>query len=140
MKVDFISSFENFYLRLPSLNRELREIIVKILPPVVLISGILLTLAAIFEFLGTPILSAFTLGSGVGFIRDLLITNVLGVFQGLLMIFAFVPLINKKQKGWRLVFWSQILWIAATLLTLSPWVLLGVILFYPLFQVRSQYR
>lgn len=141
MKIDFIGFLESFYLRLPGLSTEIKEFIVKILPFPSLIFGITLTFASILEIIGTPVLSIFTLqGRGLPVIQMLLLTNTLGIAQGLLMVFAFSGLRHHLQKGWRLLFWSQILWIIASLISFSPSLLFGIVLLYPFFQVKKYYN
>jgi hypothetical protein len=141
MKIDFIGFLENFYLRLPNLNTEIKELVVKILPYLSLVFGLMLTVASILEIIGTPVLSVFTYqGRGLPLIQNILLPNVIGIAQGLLMIFAFSALLRHKQKGWRLLFWSQILWIIASVISFSPSLLFGIVLLYPFFQVKSYYR
>ena len=141
MKIDLIGLLENFYLRLPGLSTEIKEFIVKILPYLSLVFGFLITLASVLEIIGTPVLSVFTLqGKGLPVIQILLLTNALGIAQGVLMIFAFKALRRRLQTGWRLLFWGQILWIIASVISLSPSLLFGVILLYPFFQVKKYYN
>lgn len=131
---------ENFYLKLPGIPSELKDFIVKILPFISLIFGILLTIAAVIDLFGTPVLSAFSMSGGSSFIRGLLVTNTLGIIQGIMMILAFAPLRKNKIVGWRLIFYAQVVWIFSSLLTFSPWFLISILLFYPFFQVKSNYR
>lgn len=131
---------ENFYLKLPSLPNDLKEFVVKMLPILSLIFGILIVIAAVIDLFGTPILSAFSMNGGSDFIRGLLVTNTLGVIQGAMMILAFQPLRMKKMLGWKLLFLAQVVWIISSLITLSPWFLISLLLFYPYFQVKSHYR
>lgn len=139
MKIDTIGWFGLIYSKLPNLGIELRDFIVKILPLLALIGGILMTLASIAEVLGTPFISVFTLGKST-LIQTLFLTGAIGLVQGILMISAFKSLKKKTLKGWKLMFWSQILWIISSLISLSPSVLLGLVFLYPLFQVKSEYK
>jgi hypothetical protein len=64
----------------------------------------------------------------------------LGIAQGIMM-FISVPSLNKKlMRGWKLLFWSQILWIVSSILTFSPSLIISLILFYPFFQVKKYYN
>ncbi len=135
-----VNWLESFYLKFPALSQESREYIVKILPILSIIFGILLTIASILEILGTPVLSAFTLNRTLPAIQILLITNLLGIVQGVMMFLA-VPSLNKRlMRGWKLLFWSQVLWIISSLLTFSPSLIISLILFYPFFQVKKYYN
>lgn len=141
MKIDIIGWFEKAYLRLPRLGPDLRDYLVRIFPYLSLVFGLLITLASVLELLGTPFISLFSSkSSGLPVIQMLLLTNVLGVFQGILMIFASGPLKAKKERGWRLLFWSQILWLVASALSFSSSVVLSLIVFYPIMQAKSEYK
>lgn len=139
MKIDIIGWFEIVYSKLPSLSSELKLFTVRIIPFFTIIFGILITIASVMDFLGSAVISSFTLG-GPQIIQQLLLRSVLGIAQGIIMIFAFPPLRAHQQRGWRLLFWSQIIWIIAALVTFNPSVILGFLILYPLFQVKSHYR
>lgn len=135
-----IDWLDALYSKLPNLGRELRDFIVKILPILILIAGVLVTFASIVDILGTPFISVFT-GPGQGFIfQRLMIVNVLGIIGGIFMIASFRGLRKKSKKGWRLVFWSQIIWVISALISFSPSFILGLLVLYPLFQVRDSYK
>ena len=136
----FINFLGSLYSKLPKFSSELNDFIIKILPWVVIFGGLLIVFASVTEMIGSPLLSIFNTNGGLGIFKTLLVVNVLGVIQGVLMIFAFRPLRKKSYKGWRLIFWSQLLWIIATLITFSPSILLGFLFLYPLYQVRSHYK
>jgi hypothetical protein len=137
MLVKYLGSL---YSKLPDLNPEIREVFVKLLPFASLIAGFLITFASIMEILGTPFISVFTLSSTSPLLQTLLIINILGIFQGILMVSAFRALRLQKEKGWKLIFWSQILWVISAAISLSLTFVLGIIFLYILFQVRSYYK
>jgi len=134
-----INFFDTFYSKFPKLGSELRHFIIVLLPILALIFGALITFASIMDIIGTPFLNLFS-SQGAGVFQKLMIINVIGVFEGLLMLFAFKPLRKNLKKGWNLLFWGQILWIISALITLSPSFILGFLFLYPLFQVRDSYR
>src|SRR3990167_10000105 len=139
MKIDVIGWFEKVYSYLPPLSGELKEFVVRILPFFTIVFGVIITLASALDFLGSAVITSFTLG-GPQIIQQLLLRSVLGIAQGVIMIFAFLPLRHHQERGWRLLFWSQILWIIAAALSLNFAVVLGFLIFYPLFQVKQYYR
>lgn len=139
MRIDVIGWFEKIYSSLPSLNTELKEFIVRVLPFFTIVFGVLITIASIMDFLGSAVITSFTLG-GPAIIQQLLVRSVLGIAQGVIMVFAFPPLRRHQERGWRLLFWSQILWILAAAVTLNPTIILGFIIFYFLFQAKQYYR
>lgn len=140
MKIDIIGIFERFYLKFPPLGEDLKRFIIQILPLFALIAGVLITVGAVIDFLGTPIFSAFTLGGGIDLVRQLLLIDAIAVVLGILMIFSYPSLRGHHQRGWRLLFWAQILWALSGVITFSPSLLLAIVLFYPLFQVKSYYK
>ncbi len=139
MKIDIIGFLDKAYSHLPSLSAELKEFIVRILPTFTILFGFLITLASIMDFLGSTFITSLTL-SGPQIVQELFIRSVLGIAQGVIMIFAFAPLKRHQQRGWRLLFWAQILWIVGAAVSFNSSVILGFIILYPLFQVRSHYQ
>lgn len=139
MKIDVIGAFEKAYSFLPSLSPALKEFIVKILPLFTIVFGLLITLASILDFLGSAVITSFTLG-GPAIIQQLLLRSVLGIAQGVIMIFAYPPLRRCHENGWRLLFWSQILWIIAAAISFNMALILGFLILYPLYQTKSYYK
>lgn len=135
-----INFLDAFYSKLPNLGTELREFIVKVLPILSLIAGIVMVFSSVVDILGTPFINLLTMGGGATIFQKLMIVNVIGLVEGVFMVLAFAGLRKKAKKGWRLLLWSQLLWILASLLSLSPSFILGFLFIYPLFQVRSYYR
>lgn len=135
-----INFLDSLYSKLPRFGSDLRNFVVSILPYAVVFFGILITIAGVLDIIGTPFLSVFSSDEGAGVFRKLMLVNLIGIIQGVIMVLAFKPLRRKQNRGWRLVFWSQILWIASALITFSPSLLLGFLFFYPLFQVRDHYK
>jgi len=135
-----INLLESFYLKFPSLPETYRGYIAKVLPVLSLLFGILLVIASILDIVGTPFLSAFTSHTGLPALQLLLVLDVLGIAQGLLMIFA-VPRLNKEQlSGWKLLFWAQVLWMISAALAFSPSLLIALVLLYFFFQAKKYYR
>lgn len=122
------------------MSPELRNFVISILPYATIFFGVLITFAAVMDIIGTPFLSVFSPSEGAGVFRKLMLVNLLGIIQGILMVAAFRPLRKKEYRGWRLIFWSQVIWVISALITLSPSLILGFLFLYPLFQVRESYR
>lgn len=132
-----IKLLDSVYLKLPALSENSKLVIIKALPILSLIFGILLVLVSLLDLLGTPFISLLsTAGKSI---VVTIVVNFLGVIQGILMIIAFPSLRKKRMKGWRIFFWGQLLWILAALISLSPALIIALILFYPLLQVRRSY-
>ncbi len=139
MKIDIIGTFEKIYSKLPSLSLDLKEFVVRVIPFFTILFGILITIASVMDFLGSSVISSFTL-TGPQIIQQLFIRSILGIAQGIIMIFAFPPLKKHKERGWRLLFWSQIIWILAAAVSFNSAIILGFLILYPLFQVKNYYR
>lgn len=133
-----VKTLESLYLKLPTFSENSKRIIIESLPFLCLIFGILLILVSILDLFGTPFISVLTSGGG-SIIKTMLI-NILGIIQGILMIMAFRGLRGRQMRGWRLFYWSQILWIIAAVISLSPAFIIALVIFYPLFQVRRSYN
>jgi hypothetical protein len=135
-----IEFLDSFYSKLPSFGHELRDFIVKVFPFLAIITGVIVVFSSLVDLLGTPFLNSLTSGGGATIFQKLMIVNILGVIEGVFMILAFRGLRRKKRSGWRLILWSQIIFIVSALLSFSPSFLLGFIFLYPLFQIRTNYR
>lgn len=139
MKFNVIELFDKAYSLLPQFSSDVKEVVVKILPYIALVFGLLLAFASIMEILGTPFISILAFGKST-LIQTLLLTNVLGIVQGILMVSAFTGLRKRNKRGWKLIFWSQILWIISSLISFSITLILGFLFLYPLLKVRSEYK
>lgn len=139
MKFNVIELFDKAYSLLPQFSSDVKEVVVKILPYITLVFGLLLAFASIMEILGTSFISILAFGKST-LIQTLLLTNVLGIVQGILMVSAFTALRKRNKRGWKLIFWSQILWIISSLISFSITLILGFIFLYPLLKVRSEYK
>ncbi len=139
MKIDIIGWLEKIYSKLPSLSSELKTFVIRIIPFFTIVFGVLITLASVMDFLGSAVISSFTLG-GPQILQQLLVRSVLGIAQGIIMIFAYPPLKAHQQRGWRLLILSQIIWIIAAAISFNPSIILGFLILYPLFQIKNYYK
>ncbi len=139
--MDFIKIVKKPYDKLPGFSDELGHFVFKLVPYIALFGGTLLTLASVSNFLGFAFISSFTLsGGGIQLVQELLVRSVLGVAQGIIMVFAYAPLKKGQISGLRLLIWSQFIWIISGVLGLSVWFVLGVILIYPLYKIEKYYK
>ena len=136
-----IPMMEGWFKGLPKLPASVVDFLVMIAPWLALIFGILGVLGTLAAL---GILTAFAplammgnvQGYGVGYIVILggLISSVLGII-------AFPGLNAKKIGGWNLLFWSEIVSIVASVLSISIGGVIGTIIgFYILFQIKSRYK
>lgn len=131
--------FGKIYSKTPDLSPEFKRVVVRLLPSLALVIGLLMIFTSVVEIVGTPFISVFTLGKS-SLLQTLLLTNVLGIVQGILMISAFKSLRKRGNVGWKLMFWGQLLWLISSLISFSPAFILALLFLYPLFKVRAEYH
>jgi len=137
-----IVSVEKLYEKLPSLPKGVKEFAVAVAPWLAIIFGILGILGSLAAFGLSTVASPFiALGGGVGLATNLIIATILGLVESVLMIVAFPSLLKRKYFGWTMLFWAQLLAVVVGVVTLSVYsVVLSLIWFYFVFQVKSYYK
>lgn len=128
------------------LPKNVKDIIVNFAPWLALIGGILgvvgaLTIFGLGSFFGPLALYGGSAFAGSYFTTFALSSIVLGV-SGVIDLMAFSGLKKRSIKGWRLLFYGELVWALAKLISFD---LLGLVLgsvigFYFLFQVREYYK
>ena len=137
---------EDAYAKVPALPANIRELIVTIAPWLSLIFGVLMVLTGIGGLGLFTALSPFTaLYGGVGYSVFLMISSVVIIVQGVLMLLAFSPLKKRALRGWNLLFWSEVLAVVSSVVSLRVgsvvWAIVGAaIALYFLFQMKSYYK
>lgn len=136
-----VSMLEDLFGKLPALPSSAVDVLVKITPWLALIFGVLGVLGALA---GLGILTAFApfaiaggVGSyGLGFVA----AAGLGI-SSVMMLLAFSGLRAQKAGGWSLLFWSEVVNIAASLIGISVGSIIGALIaFYLLFQIKTRYK
>lgn len=116
-----------------------REWLVKFGPWIALVLMIV-TLPLVLLAFG--ISTVFLPFAGAGYAAGFGLSTILAIVQFGLQVAALPGLFARKMSGWTLLFYAQLVWILAALLT--GWIvhalLGGLISLYLLFQVRSLYR
>ena len=136
---------EYFGKKAPALPQNIKEIIVKIAPYLVIIS-VIFTVPAILLLLGLGGLASTIAPVGgaraVASLPMMWIGILLLIPVILLEVMAIPGLFSRKITAWRYVFWAQLISIISSLVTLNiAGALLSVLIgFYLLFQVKSLYK
>ncbi len=138
----------NDYLgkKAPQLPKNVKTTLVEFMPWLALIGGILSILAGLSIFgLGTAMTGvAMFAGPTVAaeFLSVFTLSLVVLIVSGVLNLMAFGPLKAKKARGWKLLFYAELIWIVSHLLSyqFGNAVLGGLIGLYFLFQVREYYK
>lgn len=133
-----IKNLEDFFAKAPHLPAKWREVIVRVVPWLALVFGILGVLAGISALGLSPVA---TLG-GVRNGAQLLIVGIAGIVSSALTLVAFPKLRARVYQGWRLLALAEVVNIAASVLALD---FIGAILsfligFYFLFEIKSYYK
>ncbi len=137
-----ITSVEQVYAKLPSLPKNITEFIVMITPWLALIFGILGILSSLSAF-GVSVVASPLVAMGGGFnaATGLIVATIIGLVASVLELIAFPGLLNRKMSGWTLLFWVEVLGIVSAVIILSGFgVIMALIWFYFLFQIKSYYK
>lgn len=136
-----ITTVGDWYEKLPNLPKDARELLVKITPWVALIFGILGVLGGIT---GLGILSAVAPVAMMGQTQVLgsgMLAALLMLISAALLLAAFPGTRNRKEQGWKFLFWSEVVSVVAAVLGFSiGGVLFSLIGLYLVFQIRSYYK
>lgn len=123
-----------------------KEALVNFAPWLALIGGVLGLAAALTVFGLGSLLGPLALFGGPQFAGSYFSTYVfssvlLGV-TGVMELMAMGPLKARKERGWRMVYYAQLIWIASYLVqfNLINAVVGGLIGLYLLFQIKSYYK
>lgn len=137
-----VVSVEKAYAKLPPLPVGVKDFVVLVVPWLAIVFGVLGVLAALSAFGLSAVFSPFVaMGGGVGFATGLIAASIIGLIQSVLMVFAFPGLLKRKVNGWNLLFWSEVLAVLGAVISISlVGVVLALVWFYFLFQIKSYYK
>jgi hypothetical protein len=138
----WIATMEEWFMKLPPLPKGGKDAIVKITPWIALIFGILGVLAGLAGFGILAALSPFVaMGGGFNRVGGGLLGAAFGLVASAMLLAAFPGTKNHQMRGWNLLFWSEALSTVAAVLSFSmAGVLVSLIGFYLLFQIKSYYK
>ncbi|MDE2025868.1 MAG: hypothetical protein KGJ07_05220 [Patescibacteria group bacterium] len=139
---EWMNKMEEWFLKLPALPKGGREAIVQITPWVALIFGILGVLAGLAGFGVLAALSPFiAMGNGFSGAAGSLVGAAFSLVASAMLLAAFPGTNKRKMQGWTLLFWSEGLSTVAAVLSFTiTGVLVCLIGFYLLFQIKSYYK
>lgn len=137
---------EEWFLKLPPLSKNAKEIIVNITPWIALIFGIL---GILVTFSGIGLLTAFSpfivFGSGFGRATESIVVVLLGLISSILLLTAFPGTKKRKYQGWKMLFWSEVVSSLSSLISFIfsfslGGIVISLIAFYLIFQIKSYYK
>lgn len=137
----YIDSVETYYDRLPSLPKGGRNFIVTVFPWVALIFGALGTLGAISGLGLFSYFPSYVNIAGSNVVGTSVTSLVLGLVASVFLLMAFPGLRKKKEKGWKFLYYSEVVALVSSILVFSVFGILVTLLgFYIIYQVRSYYK
>jgi hypothetical protein len=139
-----IKDLEPTFAKLPKLPQSIIDILVTITPYLALLGAIASLIIGPFAVLGT-VFSLLTLNPAIVFVT--LLSAVMLFVQAVLMFMAFKPLKAREYRGWYLMFVSELISLAQSIvgLILNLGGIVGIVIgfaigFYLLFQVKKEYK
>ncbi len=137
----WIDTVGDYYKKLPELPKNGKDIVVSITPWLAIVFGVLGVIGSLVGLGIFTFLAPFALLSGVRETSQGILIVLLGLIASILMVVAFPGTKNKQQKGWKLLYYSEVVSLVSNLVTFS---VVGVVFtlvgFYFLYQIRSYYR
>lgn len=138
----YIDVIGGYFKKLPQLPKDVRDILVSIVPWIALIGGIIgvaVTLVGfgVFTFLA-PL--AFLSGGGTDAGQGI-IAVLLSLIASALLLVAFPGLSKLKTSGWRYLYYSEVVYLLGQVLSISlGGIIMSLIGFYLLYQIRAYYK
>jgi hypothetical protein len=134
---DIEDRLNNLFKKAPSLPHEIKNLMVQYGPYLILLGGVLGILASGW-------LNFFIIGFTPKLLEVSLINYylqiILNIIASVILLFAFKPLLEKKQQGWRMLFYLNLLEVVILIFTVNlSGLLISLLGFYLLFQVREKY-
>lgn len=131
-----------FVKKAPALPANIKELIVKFGPYLVLLS-IIVSVPAILTLLGVgAFLAPFGYGAGTGYGLNYTISILFLVVNVVMMALALPGLFKRTLSSWKLVFYASLISIVSSLAGFNfvGALINAVISFYFLFQIKSYYK
>lgn len=119
---------------------DVKEIFVKVIPWLIVIG---LVFQFLFLGIGT-LLAPFALLGGMGSLA-LLVSGVANILAMVLAVMALPALFKRKKSGWKLMYYTSLISLVGSLVSITSANLMGNLLmvllsWYVLFQIRSMYK
>lgn len=137
-----MDSVGNLFDKLPVLPKDVKDVIVNITPWVALIFGVLGVLGALAGF---GVLSVFSplavMGGGAGALGSGMVAVVLWLVSSALLLAAFPGTRKQKVQGWNYLFYSETVSLIANVISFNlGGILIALVAYYLLYQIRSYYK
>lgn len=140
-----IDSLENLYSKAPALPKNAKDTIVNITPILAVVFGILGLLGSLG---GVGLLTVFSPmalfggAQGMSSYGSGFISAIFWLASSVLLLAAYPGTKARKAKGWNMLFWSELINLAGSVISLSLFsgIISAAIAFYLLFQIKPYYK
>jgi hypothetical protein len=138
---DIAKPLEQWFSQAPALPQNARESLVKYIPVIALIFGIigiLLSLAGIVALTTLTSLALATGGHGFG---GGFLAAIFWLASSILLFAAYFGTKARKISGWNMLFWSEVVYLVGSLVSLNilQGIISALISFYLLYQIKPFY-
>ena len=132
----------DWFAKLPALPANWREGLVKIIPWIAIIFGVLGVVLSIASFGILAFLSPLVaMGGGLGAVASGPLAAVFLFVSSLLLVLAYKGTKDRRYAGWRFLFFSEVVSLGSAVVFFSVGgIFWGLVSFYLLFQIRSYYK
>jgi len=143
---DLSKSLDKYYVKLPAFPKDIKDFIVNVSPWLSLIFGVVAVISGISFFGGFSFLSSFAFYPGErGYVFVGILSTAILLIQGIIELMAFSPLKGRQAKGWNLLFYSLLLGVLSSIITLNLSSVISSIIgaligYYFLYQIKSYYK
>lgn len=136
-----VTTLEQLFSQAPSLPISAKDALVKYMPIIALIFGIIGIILSLLGIAALTTLAPLAVIAGVHGYGAGYIAVIFWLASSLLLFAAYSGTKARKISGWNMLFWSEVVYLIGSLVTLS--ILQGIISaligFYLLYQIKSYY-
>lgn len=137
----WIDRIGEYFKKLPELPRNGKDVVVSIVPWLALVFGILGLVGSLVGLGIFTSLAPLALFAGVRETNQAILIVLLGLVASVLMLAAFPGTQKRQEKGWRFLYYSEVVSLVLNVITVSlVGILFTLVGFYFLYQIRSYYR
>ncbi len=139
---DIIDTMGEWFDKFPAMPKNGREVLVKIAPVISLIFGILGILVGISGLGILTVFSPFAFLGGYGGYGTGFVVALIYLVGSALLLMSYPGLKAHKYKGWKLLFWSEVVSLIGGLVSMAiiSAIIGALIGFYLIYQIRSYYK
>lgn len=137
-----VKTLDQWFSQAPALPPNAREALVKYMPVIALIFGIIGILLSLAGIATLTVLAPVAVVTGTSGYGAGIISAIFWLASSVLLLMAYFGMKDRKINGWNMLFWSEIVYLIGSLITLSiiSGLISALISFYILFQIKPYYK